>query len=141
MSFLEDYPQLQIVQSIAKQKKVAAYLVGGFLRDYLLGRPCLDFDFAVKKDAIKWVSAGTLVSVGPDTESTPPPGRVRSAVLGETTFTRTRVETTEGVYIVGDKIGIAEMGIPVRIGFDSSAVSTDAPKYLAIGDTQYEIVR
>ena len=53
MSFLKNYPQIQIIQSIAKKKSVAVFLVGGFLRDFFLGRPCLDFDFAVEKDAVK----------------------------------------------------------------------------------------
>ena len=46
-------PFCSILQGLARQKKVKVYLVGGFLRNYLLGRPCLDFDFAVSKDAIR----------------------------------------------------------------------------------------
>ena len=92
---------------------------------------------AIKSEAVKWVSAGTLVSVGPDVESTRQPGRVKSAVLGETRLSRTRVETTEGVYIVGDKIGIAEMGVPVRVGYDSS----ETPSYLSFGGQRYKIAR
>jgi len=92
---------------------------------------------AVKSEAVKWVNAGTLVSVGPDMESTRQPGRVKSAVLGETKLSRTRVETTEGVYIVGDKIGIAETGVPVRVGYDSS----ETPSYLSLGGQRYKIVR
>ncbi len=37
---------------LSAQKKVKVYLVGGYLRDYLLGRPCRDFDFAVSHKAI-----------------------------------------------------------------------------------------
>ena len=92
---------------------------------------------AIKSEAVKWVNAGTLVSVGPDLESTRQPGRVKSAVLGETKLSRTRVETTEGIYIVGDKIGIAEMGVPVRVGYDSS----ETPSYLSFGGQRYRIVR
>ncbi len=52
MLILENYPQFKIVQDLAKKRKVAIYLVGGFLRDYLLKRQQMDFDFAVSKDAI-----------------------------------------------------------------------------------------
>jgi poly(A) polymerase len=53
MSFLNDHPYVEIIQQIARRKKVSVYLVGGFLRDYLLGHPKFDFDFAVEKDALK----------------------------------------------------------------------------------------
>ena len=96
---------------------------------------------AVKSEAVKWVSAGTLVSVGPDMESTRRPGRARSVILGETKLSRTRVETTEGVYIVGDKIGIAEMGVPVRVGYDSSDEYPGTPSYLSFGGQRYKIAR
>lgn len=52
MPFLSDYPQLKVIQDIAKQKKRSVHLVGGFLRDYMLGNPKADFDFAVNKDAL-----------------------------------------------------------------------------------------
>ena len=45
-------PFCNILQGLAKQKKIKVYLVGGFLRNFLLGRDCRDFDFAVSKDAI-----------------------------------------------------------------------------------------
>src|SRR3989338_4953726 len=54
MSFLKDYPQLQIIRDIARRRKVRVYLVGGFLRDYCLGSPKTDFDFAVERDALKF---------------------------------------------------------------------------------------
>ncbi|MHC4123206.1 MAG: hypothetical protein ACYSSI_06500 [Planctomycetota bacterium] len=95
----------------------------------------------VKSEPVKWVSVGTLVSVGPDTESTSHPGRLRSAVLGETKLSRTRVKTTKGVYIISDKIGIVETGIPVSVGYDSSDEYPDTPSYLAFGGKRYEIVR
>ena len=94
-----------------------------------------------KSEPVKWVSVGTLVSVGPDMESTRHPGRLRSAVLGETTFTRTRVETTEGVYVVSGKIGIAETGIPVSVGYDSSDEESDKPSYLTLRGERYKIAR
>jgi len=45
-------PQLKIIQQLAQKRKVAVYLVGGFLRDRLLGIEKWDFDFAVEKNAI-----------------------------------------------------------------------------------------
>lgn len=94
-----------------------------------------------ESEPIKWVNAGTLVRVSPDIESTRRPGRLGSAVLGETKLNRTRVETTEGVYIVSDKIGIVEVGIPVSVGYDSSGKYSDTPLYLSFGGKRYEIVR
>ena len=52
MSFLKDYPQLQMIRDIARRRKVAVHLVGGFLRDYCLGNIKTDFDFAVEKGAL-----------------------------------------------------------------------------------------
>ena len=94
-----------------------------------------------KSEPIKWVNVGTLVSVGPDMESTRRPGRLGSAILGETKLSRTRVETTKGVYIVSDKIGIVETGIPVSVGYDSSDEYSGTPSYLSFGDKRYKIAR
>ena len=52
MPLLNEIPQLEILQQIAKQKKAKIFLIGGFLRDHLLKRECLDLDFAVEKNAI-----------------------------------------------------------------------------------------
>ena len=52
MPFLTHYPQLKTIQSLARTEKVKVYLVGGFLRDYLLKRQKFDFDFAVEKNAV-----------------------------------------------------------------------------------------
>ncbi len=93
-----------------------------------------------KGECIKWVSVGTLVSVGPATESTQHPGRLKSTILGETKFSRTRVETTEGIYIVGEKIGLVEKGVAVSVGYDASGGSPEAPSYLAFGGKRYKIV-
>ena len=96
---------------------------------------------AVKRGPVKWVSVGTLVSVSPDMESTRRPGRLGSAVLGETKLSRTRVETTEGIYTVRDKMGIIEVGSPVSVGYGPSDKYPDTPSLLTIGNDQYEIVR
>jgi len=52
MSFLEEYPQIKIIQQIAQKKKVKVYLVGGFLRDHFLNNERTDFDFAVSSGAL-----------------------------------------------------------------------------------------
>jgi putative nucleotidyltransferase with HDIG domain len=54
MSFFLDSPQLKIIQQMARRRRVAVHLVGGFLRDVVLGRPGIrmDFDFAVEKGAL-----------------------------------------------------------------------------------------
>ena len=52
MSFLSHYPHIRTVRELAKKKKVKVHLVGGFLRDALISRPCMDFDFAVEKNAV-----------------------------------------------------------------------------------------
>lgn len=52
MPFLSDYPPLKIIQDIARQRKSAIFLVGGFLRDLQLGIEKKDFDFAVERDAL-----------------------------------------------------------------------------------------
>lgn len=63
----KNYPELKIIQEIAKRKKLSVHLVGGFLRDYMLesvGKlpnkelsDLTDFDFAVQKDALKVAKA------------------------------------------------------------------------------------
>ncbi len=107
------------------------------------GCPC-------RSERVKWVSAGTLLSVGPAKEATYPPGQLASThpsgnlesqIFGETKLSRTRVETTEGVYLVGDKIAVVETGVPVIVGYDSSGKYPDTPSYLVVRDKQYEIVR
>lgn len=50
---LREYPYLKVIQEVARKKGVKIFLVGGFIRDYLLGQRRLDFDFAVSSDAIK----------------------------------------------------------------------------------------
>ena len=43
---------LKEIASLAFQRKLAAYIVGGFVRDLLLDRPSLDFDVVIEGDAI-----------------------------------------------------------------------------------------
>ena len=65
----------------------------------------------------KWENAGTLVSVSPDEVTTRSPGRSGTA-LGDDKLGRTHIETTEGVYIIRDKISVAQTDMPVKIGYD-----------------------
>lgn len=51
-SLLTEFPELAFIQSLARKRKIKVYLVGGFLRDRLLGRTSFDLDFAVSKNAI-----------------------------------------------------------------------------------------
>ena len=57
MPLLEKYPQLQIIRDISKKEKISVFLVGGFLRDSLLGRRATDLDFAVERQALKIAKA------------------------------------------------------------------------------------
>jgi len=52
MSILSTHPHIQELRKIAGKKKIKIFLVGGFLRDCLLGRESFDLDFAVEADAI-----------------------------------------------------------------------------------------
>ncbi len=85
----------------------------------------------------RWESAGTLVSVRPAEGLTRSPGRLGTA-LGEDELGRTRVETTEGVYIVLDKVSSAQTCMPVKVGYDKED-SSDEPSYLSLGGRQYPI--
>ncbi|MHC4116068.1 MAG: hypothetical protein ACYSWO_01040 [Planctomycetota bacterium] len=91
--------------------------------------------------ATKWEDAGTLVSVSPWEEPVRYPGR-RGAALGETQWGRSRVETTEGVYVVSSKVSVSQPGTPVRVGYikkNSSDEYRETPSYIAFGGQQYEI--
>ncbi|HLF17619.1 MAG TPA: HD domain-containing protein [Candidatus Omnitrophota bacterium] len=50
---MEQYSNIKIIRDLARKKRLKVFLVGGFLRDLLLGRPKIDFDFAVSKSALK----------------------------------------------------------------------------------------
>lgn len=49
-----DHPYLKNIQKIAKKRKLQVFLVGGFLRDFLLKRESFDFDFAVQRNAVSF---------------------------------------------------------------------------------------
>lgn len=92
--------------------------------------------------ATRWENAGTLVSVSPLGEPGRPPG-LKGEVLGEIQWGRSRVETTEGVYVISSKVSVSQPGTAVRLGYvkkDSSDEYRETPSYIAFGDQQYEIV-
>lgn len=57
MKLTAQYPQLKAIQDLAKRRKRKVYLVGGFLRDYVLKRTKADFDFAVDEKALSLTRA------------------------------------------------------------------------------------
>src|SRR5688572_2814505 len=40
-----DLDEVRMVADISEKKKISTYVVGGFVRDFLLSRPCKDIDF------------------------------------------------------------------------------------------------
>ena len=48
-------PILSELSRLAKEKKTPLFLVGGYLRDLLLGAPAKDYDFALPKDASSFI--------------------------------------------------------------------------------------
>ena len=94
-------------------------------------------------EVARWEDAGTLISVGPAEEPTRPSGRLGTA-LGENEWGRTRVETTEGTFIVYEKINVSQVGMPVKIGYDKHGSLDDIqgqPSYLSLGGQKYRIAR
>ena len=51
------YALLQHAGELAERRKVAAFVVGGFVRDLLLGRPNLDLDVVIEGDGIAYARA------------------------------------------------------------------------------------
>ncbi|MDO8676032.1 MAG: HD domain-containing protein [Candidatus Omnitrophota bacterium] len=54
---LLNLPHLKIVRDLARRKKINVHLVGGFLRDHLLGKKSTDLDFAVGENAVAFARA------------------------------------------------------------------------------------
>lgn len=48
------HPIFDIVSSIAKKKGVKAFVIGGFVRDILLNRPCKDIDIVVEGNGLEF---------------------------------------------------------------------------------------
>lgn len=57
MRLLLEYPHLKTIQALARRRKVQLHLVGGCLRDYVIGRSMNDFDFAANQNALKLAEA------------------------------------------------------------------------------------
>ncbi|MFH1563840.1 MAG: HD domain-containing protein [Nitrospirota bacterium] len=57
-------PFFSVLRDLALKTNIHFYLVGGCIRDYLLKRPCNDYDFAVKGDAIAFAQQVSNVLKG-----------------------------------------------------------------------------
>ncbi len=57
MKLLLEFPVLVTLRNLAKRRRLRVHLVGGCLRDYLLGRPMNDLDFAVDRRALPLAEA------------------------------------------------------------------------------------
>jgi len=49
---LKPYPYFSRINQILGERQIEAFLVGGFVRDILIGRPTADIDMAIKADAL-----------------------------------------------------------------------------------------
>lgn len=47
-------PVFNILRETIRQSGVPAFLIGGYVRDLLLNRPCKDIDITVIGDGIQW---------------------------------------------------------------------------------------
>ncbi|MDI6735744.1 MAG: HD domain-containing protein [bacterium] len=57
-------PFFPLLRDLALKTNIQLYLVGGCIRDYLLKRPCNDYDFAIKGDAIAFAQQVSMVMGG-----------------------------------------------------------------------------
>lgn len=75
---LFDHPTLQALTHFAKDRGVQLYLVGGSVRDLLLGRQTTDFDFTLASDAIQFAKAfaAKIGAIAIALEENPPTARV-----------------------------------------------------------------
>lgn len=72
------HPTLQALTTFAKDRGVRLYLVGGSVRDLLLGRQTTDIDFTLASDAIEFAKAFAtdIGAVAISLEENPPTARV-----------------------------------------------------------------
>ena len=118
MVFLSDYPELVVLQTLAQRKKVSVYLVGGFLRDYLLGRPCFDTSAAFKprpsgRGKVKPLSVNPEQAPGFPPKADPPsadsPGTVEwvdldfAVTQGAIALARTFAKKIKGAFVLLDE--------------------------------------
>ena len=75
---LFDNPTLQALNAFAKRRDVQLYLVGGSVRDWLLGRQTTDIDFTLASDAIQFAKAfaANIGAICIALEENPPTARV-----------------------------------------------------------------
>ena len=75
---LFDHPTLRALTIFAKDRGVQLYLVGGSVRDLLLGRQTTDFDFTLASDAIQFAKAFAtdIGAIAIPLEENPPTARV-----------------------------------------------------------------
>lgn len=75
---LFDHPTLQALTIFARDQGVQLYLVGGCVRDLLLGRQTTDFDFTLASDAIQFAKAfaAKIGAIAIALEENPPTARV-----------------------------------------------------------------
>lgn len=75
---LFNHPTLQALTIFAKDRGVQLYLVGGSVRDLLLGRQTTDFDFTLASDAIQFAKAFAtdIGAIAIALEEDPPTARV-----------------------------------------------------------------
>ena len=75
---LFDNPNLQALNAFAKRRDVQLYLVGGSVRDWLLGRQTTDIDFTLASDAIQFAKAfaANIGAICIALEENPPTARV-----------------------------------------------------------------
>lgn len=75
---LRENPFMQVLYAFAKEHDVQLYLVGGSVRDLLLNRPTMDFDFTLESDAIQFAKmfADSISAPFFPLEEQPPTARV-----------------------------------------------------------------
>src|SRR5689334_9737531 len=64
---------IDLVTAVASEHNIPLYIVGGFVRDLLLGKPHLDLDFVVEGDGIAFANL-LKDRYGGEVESYPPFG-------------------------------------------------------------------
>ena len=57
MSQFLDRPVFKLVGEVAAERGVRAFVIGGYVRDCLLGRPCNDIDIVVEGSGIDFARA------------------------------------------------------------------------------------
>jgi len=103
LSDLKKFSILAKIHKLASVRKLSVYLVGGALRDCILGRPSelLDFDFAVEKDSLLLAKELSRVIRAPFVLLNEPHGSARvivkfNANLINLDFSDFRAKTIEG---------------------------------------------